>query len=149
MPANIEKTFATNGNSLYWWRGYSIKEVSSSPDLPNYVLIEAYRIAICAAWDKLVWQAIVIRILPEDKAPSYKPNLWALLGISVSKVPSGATWENLLSKLSLGILKLLKIMNPLSTPSKPNFFPQSPKVIPVKGIWLVLSLIGTTKAWGP
>lgn len=63
--------------------------------------------------------------------------------------PLSETSDNLLSRADLGSLILSNRMKPLSMPSWPIFFPQSPIVMPGRGSKVYLFLSGTTNPWTP
>jgi hypothetical protein len=73
-------------------------------------------------------------ILPLDRPAKLNPNLLSADLIWLEKTPFSLISEILFRKFSFGILILSNIINPLSMPSYPYFLPQSPIVIPVKGM---------------
>jgi hypothetical protein len=73
-------------------------------------------------------------ILPLDRPAKLNPNLFSADLIWLVKTPSSLIPEILFKKFSFGILILSNKINTLSIPSYPYFLPQSPIVIPVKGI---------------
>lgn len=64
-------------------------------------------------------------------------------------VPSSDTLAYLLSILTFGILTLSNLKYPLSLALYPNFAPISPTKIPGNGLWVLTSLIWTTKFYTP